>query len=108
MSLSSESIDPGQAKSLDEVRARIFYLASDIEPASQPAAMLLRAVAESIADLPDTAEQTNGHGGFNSIATPLRYSNASAIHSAAPGTTNGVSHMTRQLGEGGTGAGHKG
>ncbi len=36
--------------SLDVVRARIFYLACDVEPASPPAAMLLRAVADAIQD----------------------------------------------------------
>ena len=41
--------------SLDVVRARIFYLASDIEPVSPPAAMLLRAVADAIEDT-DPAE----------------------------------------------------
>ena len=41
--------------SLDVVRARIFYLASDIEPVSAPAAMLLRAVADAIEDT-DRAE----------------------------------------------------
>ena len=37
-------------QSLDAVRAQIFYLASDIESVSSAAAMLLRAVAESIDD----------------------------------------------------------
>lgn len=36
--------------SLDVVRARIFYLACDVEPVSPPAAMLLRAVADAIED----------------------------------------------------------
>ena len=56
--------DPNQARLLDEVRARIFYLASDVEPASPPAAMLLRAVAESIVEVPEETEQDdecNGH-----------------------------------------------
>jgi hypothetical protein len=106
MSLSDESIDPGHAKALDEVRAKIFYLASDIEPASQPTAMLLRAVAESIVDVSETAEQMNGREGYNGIGAPLRY--ARAIHSAVSGPANGVSHMTRHFGDGGTGAGHKG
>jgi hypothetical protein len=34
--------------SLDIVRARIFYLACDVETVSPPAAMLLRAVADAI------------------------------------------------------------
>ena len=51
--------------SLDVVKARIFYLASDVEPVSPPAAMLLRAVADAIAagnldapaDAPATASE---------------------------------------------------
>jgi hypothetical protein len=108
MSLSDESIDPGQAKALDEVRAKIFYLASDIESASQPTAILLRAVAESIVDAPETPEHTNGRAGLTGIAASLRYSNAGALRSAGSGTANGVSHMTRHFDDGGTGAGHKG
>lgn len=45
--------EPGEQSlplSIDVVRAKIFYLASDVESVSAPAAMLLRAVAESIDD----------------------------------------------------------
>jgi len=44
----SEHAEPSPPNSLDVVRARIFYLASDVEPLSPPAAMLLRAVADAI------------------------------------------------------------
>lgn len=52
--------------SLDVVRARIFYLACDVEPVSPPAAMLLRAVADAIEESGGTVcigdTETNGHG----------------------------------------------
>jgi len=52
--------------SLDIVRARIFYLACDVEPVSPPAAMLLRAVADAIEENGGTVRVpeagTNGHG----------------------------------------------
>jgi len=48
----SESTETFNPPSLDEVRARIFYLACDVEPVSAPAAMLLRAVADAIEDGP--------------------------------------------------------
>jgi len=46
----SELGEQSVPRSLDAVRAQIFYLASDVEPVSAPAAALLRAVAESIED----------------------------------------------------------
>jgi hypothetical protein len=42
--------DASPALTLDVVKARIFYLASDVEPVHAPAAMLLRAVADAIED----------------------------------------------------------
>ena len=44
----SEPGDPTAPLTLDVVRARIFYLACDVESASPSAAMLLRAVADAI------------------------------------------------------------
>jgi len=44
----TEPGDPASPLSMDVVRARIFYLASDVEPISPSAAMLLRAVADAI------------------------------------------------------------
>lgn len=46
----SEPGVPDTALTLDVVRARIFYLACDVESASPPAAILLRAVADAIED----------------------------------------------------------
>ena len=46
----SELGDPIFPLSLDVVRARIFYLACDVELASPSAAMLLRAVADAIGE----------------------------------------------------------
>jgi len=52
----SESAEQSTPLSLEVVRARIFYLACDIEPVSPPAAMLLRAVADAIDDSDITEE----------------------------------------------------
>ena len=46
--------------SLDVVRARIFYLAGDVESVSPPAAMLLRAVADAIDHDAGLGETTPG------------------------------------------------
>jgi hypothetical protein len=57
------------------VRAKIFYLASDVEPTSQPAAMLLRAVAESIVDT-EAHEQTNRRAALDSVTAMIRDAHA--------------------------------
>jgi putative transcriptional regulator len=49
-STSDPTEKPEERLSLQSVRARIFYLASDLDNVSAPAAMLLRAVADAIAD----------------------------------------------------------
>lgn len=67
----SETSDPCESRHLDEIRAKIFYLASDVEPASPPAAMLLRAVAESIAEAPEVAENYNGRNGHSAAKTDV-------------------------------------
>ena len=46
----SEQTEQSIPNSLDVVKARIFYLACDVEVVSPPAAMLLRAVADAIED----------------------------------------------------------
>jgi hypothetical protein len=51
--------------SLDVVRARIFYLACDVEPVSPPAAMLLRAVADAI------DEDAGAHAAAPAVEGPL-------------------------------------
>lgn len=75
----SEDPNLGQSRVLDEVRAKIFYLASDVEPASEPAAMLLRAVAESIGDDSDVHGHLGGPATLKSLAS-LGYSRANGIH----------------------------
>ncbi len=61
--MTAEAIPP---LSLDVVRARIFYLACDVEPVSPPAAMLLRAVADAIEEGGGSIRfgeaDSNGHG----------------------------------------------
>jgi hypothetical protein len=52
----SEPGDPTFPLSLDVVRARIFYLACDVESASPSAAMLLRAVADAVVENGVSAE----------------------------------------------------
>ena len=54
----SEPGEPSIPLSLDVVRARIFYLACDVEQVSAPAAMLLRAVAECDRGRRERAEQS--------------------------------------------------
>ena len=74
----SEFTDTGQARLLDEVRAKILYLAGDVETASRPAAIMLRAVARSIEEATVSTEQRNGRSHMNGvratngIAAPLR------------------------------------
>jgi hypothetical protein len=64
--------------SLDVVKARIFYLASDVEEVSATAAKLLRAVAESVDEgtIEDFIAPAKSNG-----ATGKVYSHVSAIHS---------------------------
>lgn len=85
--------DPGQARLLDEVRAKIFYLASDVEPTSQPAAMLLRAVAESIIDS-EIHGQTNGRATIDSVAAIIR--DAHANNFGAPRMRTPVAQFARK------------
>ena len=71
--------EPGEQRiplSLDVVRARIFYLASDVEPVSAPAAMLLRAVADAIED--------NGNV-EDAVSAPANLTGALAVFSQASG-----------------------
>lgn len=79
MSLSGTT-HPSESRLLDEVRAKIFYLASDVESASRPAAILLRAVAESI-DSSEAAERFNGRSALNGIAASLHYAGANGAGS---------------------------
>ena len=61
----SEPGDPTVPLSLDVVRARIFYLACDVEAASPPAAMLLRAVADAISENDMVVEGLNALASLN-------------------------------------------
>ena len=68
--------------SLDVVRARIFYLACDVEPVSPPAAMLLRAVADAIEEGAGSAridEAVNAHAPlFAQVANLRRFGERAA------------------------------
>jgi hypothetical protein len=64
----SESTETFNPPSLDEVRARIFYLACDVEPVSAPAAMLLRAVADAIEDGPGERISLAANGTFADVS----------------------------------------
>ena len=71
----SELGEPSIPLSLDVVRARIFYLACDVEPVSPPAAMLLRAVAESIEDSDSVADAlsvpANSNGALEAVLSQV-------------------------------------
>jgi hypothetical protein len=103
----SETPGPGQSRLLDEVRAKIFYLASDVEPTSQPAAMLLRAVAESIVDAPDLADQLNGHAALKSMPASLGYSRVNGVRAAATRVQDAVPPPARLDGAESSRSGHK-
>lgn len=74
MSEQAESLLP---LSLDVVKARIFYLACDVEPHSPPAAMLLRAVADAIDDSQrpglDLSENMVAQGAPTPLFSSLRH-----------------------------------
>ena len=61
----SEPGDPTFPLSLDVVRARIFYLACDVESASPSAAMLLRAVADAVGENGVVAEDLGAPASLN-------------------------------------------
>lgn len=61
----SEPGDPTSPLSLDVVRARIFYLACDVESASPSAAMLLRAVADAVSENSMLAEDLSAPANSN-------------------------------------------
>jgi hypothetical protein len=75
--------------SLDVVRARIFYLACDVEPVSPPAAMLLRAVADAIEE---GSGSTRLGDAENGQTTPLfaHVANLRRFSERAAGTALGV------------------
>jgi hypothetical protein len=107
----SENPNPGQSRVLDEVRAKIFYLASDVEPASEPAAMLLRAVAESIdtseVDASEVADQLNGRGALKSETAPIAYHRVNGIHASPSRVRDAVPLSERHVGAESSRSGHK-
>jgi len=99
--------NPGQSRLLDEVRAKIFYLASDVELASQPAAMLLRAVAESIVDSSEAPQSINGHATLNGMAASLLYSRANEIRSPGHRVRDAVLPPAQHAAAASSRSGHK-
>ncbi len=83
--------------SLDVVRARIFYLACDVEPVSPPAAMLLRAVADAIEEGGGSLRLGDAETGQ---ATPLfaHVANLRRFGERAEGTTLGVVRELESVG----------
>lgn len=58
--------------SLDVVKAKIFYLASDVEEASATAAKLLRAVAESVDEsAADFSAPAKSNGTIEKVLSPV-------------------------------------
>ncbi len=101
----SESND---SRVLDEVRAKIFYLASDVETASQPAAMLLRAVAESIVDVSQAVQvngRLNGQAILKSAAESRRSGRDDEIRT--PRVRGNLLPQVQHVGAAGSRSGHK-
>lgn len=87
----SESTGSFNTPSLDEVRARIFYLACDVEPVSAPAAMLLRAVADAIEEGPGERISFPANGALADLSS---HPGGTISHGSA-GTANGASARRR-------------
>ena len=101
----TEPGDPASPLSLDVVRARIFYLASDVEAISPPAAMLLRAVADAIngGDAQESADEP-------SISSDELARLALKVHATRPldaRTPEGAQSSERRLGVVGSQSGYK-
>jgi hypothetical protein len=101
----TEPGDPASPLSLDVVRARIFYLASDVEAVSPPAAMLLRAVADAIngGDSQESADEP-------SISSDELARLALNVHAARPliaRPPEGAQSSERRLGVVGSQSGYK-
>ena len=79
----SDSSDRRSSTHIDEVRAKIFYLASDVESVSRQAAMLLRAVAEAIDDVAEGGERS-GRAAVRKVTRSFRHALASEIRAQAP------------------------
>jgi hypothetical protein len=101
----SEPGEPNTELSLDIVRARIFYLASDVEQASPPAAMLLRAVADAIEENESVGQfsaPANSNGAFAAVL-----SQASAIRTLGLRGRDAAPASERRLGLVGSQSGYK-
>ena len=92
--------EPGEQSiplSLDVVRARIFYLACDVEPVSAPAAMLLRAVADAIEDNGDVEEAVSAPANSNGALAAV-FSQASGIRTLGSHVRDVAPASERRLG----------
>jgi hypothetical protein len=101
----TEPGEPSTPLSLDVVRARIFYLACDVEEASPPAAMLLRAVADAIEDeeaVKKLSEPVNSNGAIAAV-----FSQASAMRSLGSRARDAAPASERRLGVVGSQSGYK-
>lgn len=90
----SESTGSFNTPSLDEVRARIFYLACDVEPVSAPAAMLLRAVADAIEEGPGERISVPANGALAGIPSHV---GGIVPHGSSP-TPNAAPSARRRFG----------
>ena len=98
--------EPGDPTlSLEVVRARIFYLASDVEPVSPPAAMLLRAVADAI-DVGDNPENVSEPQLLNGELTRL-LSKVNGTRPLGSHATDAAPSSERRLGVVGSQSGYK-
>lgn len=102
----TEPGDPASAFSLDEVRARIFYLACDVESASPSAALLLRAVAEAVGENGMLPEDLSGPASLNG-ASLHALSQAPALRTLGSRARDEAPASERRLGVVGSQAGYK-
>jgi len=93
----SEPGEPSLPLSLDVVRARIFYLACDVEPVSPPAAMLLRAVADAIEDSGSADDEVSAPANSNGALAAV-LSQVSGIHSLGSRARDAAPASERRLG----------
>lgn len=97
--------EPGDpASPLDVVRARIFYLACDIEPVCPLAATLLRAAADAIddSDVLETSEPATSNGALSRLLSQV--SGAQPLGSRVP---DSLPASERRLGVVSSQAGYK-
>jgi hypothetical protein len=100
----SELGESGVPLSLDVVKAKIFYLASDVEEVSANTAKLLRAVAESVDE--DTAGDFIAPAKSNGVTAKM-HSQVSAIHTLDPRVRVAVPASESRLGVAGSQSAYK-